>query len=506
MKKLISLFLIAVVLSSTFMCYEAEASVLEEAERVVMAAALKYAGVDPATISQARFNEMLEWALQEIAVRDAEKVALQQAAKWSMYVGKVFVPLMIVNFVVETISLGYNIYDLGKSAYYAFKKGSAMTGEGSVSGDSGLLGPFDVANQDIIMLHFEFSNLTFDEWNGMVSYVQIYDNEYEPVVTIWPRYGQEGFVNFDIGFLDANYMSHSVKMPFTNGSGLVIDIMLDKQSNTCRYTFNGIYNEVGVISPGAFASGSLLYVQKSSTNCGLTYKYHGMKSEYSVQVVGDERTSDGYVNRTVDEGVESVSNSDVMPGRPQEIPDNWLLEDPPQQGEELVISCPDVLKLRKGDTYRIQYSPADAVLTGVSSDVNVAVLNGDIIEAVGEGTASITLELVKGSQSVTKTITVEVSEVELPTEPIDLTPLLHKATQKFPFSLPWDLAYLVGCLRAEPKPPVFEYEIGGVFGGAKFRVDMTFLDPIMPFVRSMQVIAFCALLVIATSRLFGGAK
>lgn len=83
-------------------------------------------------------------------------------------------------------------------------------------------------------------------------------------------------------------------------------------------------------------------------------------------------------------------------------------------------------------------------------------------------------------------------------------------TKQFPFSLPWDVAYLVGLLAAEPKAPVFEMdkdlEIMDISVPFKFKHTVEWADPYLPFFRTMIVIGYIFFLIFATSKLFGGAK
>lgn len=82
------------------------------------------------------------------------------------------------------------------------------------------------------------------------------------------------------------------------------------------------------------------------------------------------------------------------------------------------------------------------------------------------------------------------------------------ATSKFPFSLPWDLAYMVSALNAEPKTPHFKMDIDGSILGIKFPFDidhnMSYLNGFMPFFRGLIVVGYCFMLILLTRQILGG--
>lgn len=75
-------------------------------------------------------------------------------------------------------------------------------------------------------------------------------------------------------------------------------------------------------------------------------------------------------------------------------------------------------------------------------------------------------------------------------------------TTKFPFSLPWDLYYVISLLAAEPQTPVFE----GKIYDAEFKIDLSFLDSYIGWFRTFLIAGFIYLLILLHPRLMGGAK
>lgn len=86
------------------------------------------------------------------------------------------------------------------------------------------------------------------------------------------------------------------------------------------------------------------------------------------------------------------------------------------------------------------------------------------------------------------------------------TPGLKAITQKFPFSLPWDIYHLISLIAAEPRAPVFVLDTD--FDGIPiyFEHDMSYLDPYIGYFRTFVFIAAAISIVYATRSLLGGAK
>ncbi|SFT00883.1 hypothetical protein [Paenibacillus sp. 453mf] len=79
-------------------------------------------------------------------------------------------------------------------------------------------------------------------------------------------------------------------------------------------------------------------------------------------------------------------------------------------------------------------------------------------------------------------------------------------TTRFPFSLPWDLYRMIEILNAVPMAP--EVNINQNFMGMPFIIQYSFsyLDPYMPWFRSIIIVGFCIFLIMGTRSLLGGAK
>ncbi len=79
-----------------------------------------------------------------------------------------------------------------------------------------------------------------------------------------------------------------------------------------------------------------------------------------------------------------------------------------------------------------------------------------------------------------------------PTLTIDFTPLksFNILTDKFPFSLPWDLRDSFLMLLDEPDPPIFNipFKFGGIMEGVE--LDFTIFDPVIGLFRWLLLIAF----------------
>lgn len=77
-------------------------------------------------------------------------------------------------------------------------------------------------------------------------------------------------------------------------------------------------------------------------------------------------------------------------------------------------------------------------------------------------------------------------------------------TTRFPFSLPWDFAHLIGIINTSPEQP--QINVDTHFGNlpVKFNIKLDQLDAYMPFFRGMLVVSFSIGLIMATRRLMGG--
>lgn len=75
-------------------------------------------------------------------------------------------------------------------------------------------------------------------------------------------------------------------------------------------------------------------------------------------------------------------------------------------------------------------------------------------------------------------------------------------TTRFPFSIPWDAAYLINIFVAPPQVPVIAVDAGPI----KFNVTLNQLDPYMPWFRTFLIVAFLWGLALNTRKLLGGGK
>lgn len=86
--------------------------------------------------------------------------------------------------------------------------------------------------------------------------------------------------------------------------------------------------------------------------------------------------------------------------------------------------------------------------------------------------------------------------------PPDTPDLPRIISKKFPFSLPFDLKYLVSLLDSEPRAPRW----GVTFFNSRFDIDMSVLDPVMPLVRKVLFLGSVLGVLFVTRKLLGGAE
>lgn len=86
--------------------------------------------------------------------------------------------------------------------------------------------------------------------------------------------------------------------------------------------------------------------------------------------------------------------------------------------------------------------------------------------------------------------------------PPDAPDLPSVISKKFPFSLPFDLAYIMGLFDAEPKAPKFDFE----FMGSDVKIDLSILESVMPLVRQVLFIGTVLGVLFGTRKLLGGAE
>lgn len=145
----------------------------------------------------------------------------------------------------------------------------------------------------------------------------------------------------------------------------------------------------------------------------------------------------------------------------------------------------------------------EAVDSLVGSTYMDVVVEGDGVgEIPTEGTISRILDKVTAiAETLTTGLVGDIGSITIPQINISLS-------DKFPFSLPWDVARIFGLLNSSPKSPVFQTVLGGPFKDTKLRIDVSevFNEQLMEKIRFFELLTFCVGLVIITPRLMGGAK
>ena len=88
----------------------------------------------------------------------------------------------------------------------------------------------------------------------------------------------------------------------------------------------------------------------------------------------------------------------------------------------------------------------------------------------------------------------------------DARDLYGVLTTRWPFSLPWDIAYLIGLVNAEPVPPRFSFTLPEDFGGHELEInfDHPAANKLMSIVRWFIVFGFCIGIVLTVRKLYGG--
>lgn len=84
-------------------------------------------------------------------------------------------------------------------------------------------------------------------------------------------------------------------------------------------------------------------------------------------------------------------------------------------------------------------------------------------------------------------------------------------TNKFPFSLPWDIYNMIAAVVAEPERPEVKVDLSGqtfmgISAPIKFSHDFKWMDDYAPFMRTFILIGFTIFLIISTRRLMGGGQ
>jgi hypothetical protein len=83
-----------------------------------------------------------------------------------------------------------------------------------------------------------------------------------------------------------------------------------------------------------------------------------------------------------------------------------------------------------------------------------------------------------------------------------MTKNISIATDKFPFSIPWDLKRVLSVFDVPVQSPSFKIAFPNFKGGvSEYTVDFTWLDNYIVIVRTLEVIAFDFLLIFVARRL-----
>lgn len=152
---------------------------------------------------------------------------------------------------------------------------------------------------------------------------------------------------------------------------------------------------------------------------------------------------------------------------------------------------------------------ADDVITGMQDKTVTDLVNQDIGEPL---TADETQTgILDSATSTVAAINAAVTTFFDLSQPIDLSPFQVTGsifTTKFPFSLPWDVMHAFSAASAEGAAPNFEWKLN-VPMGATFReytipVDLTIFNPLLPYIRILELFLFDLALVLLTPRLLGG--
>ncbi len=151
------------------------------------------------------------------------------------------------------------------------------------------------------------------------------------------------------------------------------------------------------------------------------------------------------------------------------------------------------------------YSPGDytAVLAAISSGVQTA--NGYLRDLLRDFDDLLGREWPSGSDVV-----VDVPEVPRPGPVaggddsdvgVQIGDKLGELGRHFPFSLPWDVAYLLGLLQAEPVAPVFTLPV--LTTDAEMTIDLSIWESVAVVTRSATLFMFAFGLVLRTRSLLG---
>lgn len=147
----------------------------------------------------------------------------------------------------------------------------------------------------------------------------------------------------------------------------------------------------------------------------------------------------------------------------------------------------------------------DIVITGVPTyptENDEPAIDGDVVIGV-EGMPLDLVEDKAGEYIIQSVIEGGLVTTEAMQEVVTPSPELGIGglSDKFPFSLPFDLYYAVSLLRAEPLPPSFTLPLYiPSVGNYDLDIDLTDFDSVASVLRTMEVILFCVGLAIITNK------
>lgn len=115
----------------------------------------------------------------------------------------------------------------------------------------------------------------------------------------------------------------------------------------------------------------------------------------------------------------------------------------------------------------------------------------DILNAILDAILSIPVAIKDG-----------ISSLIVPAEfiDVDFTPLYIGLSDKFPFSIPWDIKNIITTLDADPQPPIFDLR----WNGEEFKLDLTTFDNLFGICRVFTLLSFVVALAIKTRDIIKG--
>lgn len=190
MKRFIALVMCFVI---TFSCVyskieetkKADADIITEAEKVIVVAALRADGYDRLLqnmpVEQANAEIVAEAERIISNAQPAQREVIKKAATWSTHLGKLFIPLTVIQLVEDTYQLGLSIYNLIKMI---FGVSGSVTSIG-LSGEPVLTYTLGATNSfviDVTMPHLTITNPIEDAygWLQLSKFCLVETLDFEP--------------------------------------------------------------------------------------------------------------------------------------------------------------------------------------------------------------------------------------------------------------------------------------------------------------------------------------